>query len=1150
MTTYAGGPDQIRGIVKNLLSNALLEAVSTATGAANWTEAGGYAGLPAPGANNTGSLALDSSGEQEAGSKLDLEILRAGPAGEPGIGVGGVWKERADSATGYRGQEPPQAISEQLFLKYTTTAGKYATRDACTLLDGTVLVVYEQPGVGASNYRTTVERRAAGSRAWEGTERTVYSGTGAQGYRYPCLIPVSSEMVLCAQWVNNADNTKAQVRLFQSTDQGASWKIHTAAALAESITIADYTPGELRGAYNPKTGNFVLFGELHYTGISVHIDDRIAQWASSTGGTRFSLVNLSDGDRPSGTASSVGGGIRPRVVYADGGFVVSFITYDTLDTGSYATAQRIASAYAGLSYDADGSDAIAQRVIFYTGEFATRTYGTPAGSTAIPCLDLAVSDTGLIYMIARQDNVTKDSGAIGQIPIMVSEDSGRTWPAMGKSAVSAIGSFDGAACIYNATDIGETLERVCITWSEGQLLALHNFATSGSAAASIGILHLGGHSDLCLPGEEPFKGHRDRTAYEHSYIPIVLPAATGMFATVTATGSAAVGDSTTSDRFRLQVTTLSSSSQQHYWRAATAPPGTIAEGFTAEVHVQYSSGDDAPNGQVGLRATVADGTNDYSVRLDFGEDGYRLYDINNTAYVAAATAVDMQTGVAIRLSISEGTCTVYHRLLEDDPAHDRQWTQGVTTTSLVNNTSSPNAAHLFRFGHLNPASTTTKVTEWYFLGYVSDEYNGAGLHSPPTNPDDLPPIAIAGAGRRSYLAKGLYLTTKGGVAHYGDDYTIDARAQWGIANLDPAIEGSPAVQFRSQSDGADMLIVWDLSPTAETELMPGEVLCFALVNTNVDQITVYTGDDASPTVYTEVLSGIRTSRSLRDLDMIRNGSAVRPLGSAPAGTRFIHRNEAAGGTAKITSLGLPADVVYRKIERNTAGVWTGPSTATQPIPVLNLADVDASDPTTGTVDIHMPHILGVWMNTSLTPIRKIRLKIHAQDTADGDFRIGAALFGTILPFGWQQHNTQDRIRQLNVDMRTTQSGRRHHRHLGPGRFRFRFNWTMLAALAVDGTESPSPGYVTATSDSGAPAVGGVENTLFDLVALAEELEGAPCLLIMDADKGPPNSRGYTEYNRRWSYGRIVSEEINRRMLYGDELQPVDELPELAFEEEI
>ena len=1107
------------------------------SGDSTYTQAGPFAGLAEPAAGNTGSLALDTSGDQVADSALNFQILQGGYP-EPGIGAAGIWKRSADSATSYRGFEPPTIITDQLVLQYDSGSVEFANRGIATLPDGTVLALYEE-NVSGSTYRTTIQRRPAGSRVWDTATKYILS-SASDGHRFPCLIVISNDLVLVAQWVDDTAGTKAQIEVYASTDQGLSWAPYAVAALADAVSTSTYTVGELAGAYNPTTGGIVLFGELTASTSTV-IHNRIGQWASSRLGTRFDLIQISDGEL---SGQSFAGGVRPRVVSSGGAFIVIYIGYDQSLVQSSLITQRIPNARSPISFKFDtsgGSVAVAIRRISHVGDFniATKLYQQSGGADA-SCA-LVVGGDNTLYLTARQDNITNEAASEGVWVLMATENHGVTWYMPGVSEKTVGGAL--SSVWWNAGREDLTPERVHMTWSEGQLLAVCNWATvAGTVDDTISILALGGHTTLCLPARVPFQGPGDRVSYEVTWLPIDQPATWADWTLTVGTGTAGLGEDTALNRMRLRVTTTAAGGQSHYW-THSGLLGTVDEGITVEIHVNYGAGDAAPNNQAGVRVQVADGTDDYAIRVDLGTDGYRIYDIHAGGYIGATVTANTDSGVALRVSLGRGKCAVYHRDLAASPAHDREWTLGDSSGSLTNDTASPAAANDLRFGHLNAASSTDKIVDWYAALNVDDKYNGAGLYDAPTNPDDLLPIAVSGAGARVYLADGLYLSGRGGFAHYGDTYDIATRYRYGIRELDPAISPSPARPWRSTADGVVADIAWDLSNTGELEQCENEYHFIAIVGCNIKNFSVATGNTSG--TYTDVLANKSTARDLAGLDFIRVGGSVRPATTAAAGTRFIHRNELAGCTVVLDD--GAGKIRYRTVIHNSAGVWTGNASSSLK-PRISLDGVASDDPATGTLDIWLCNVLAIWTEDAVSSYRYLRLRIPSQSTADGYYQIGTVLVGCVQPFSFSPERAEV-THGYNISFRATQAGRRSHRKLGPVQRRYRLNWPSVDMSQLDGT-GPDPDYIQATQVGTPPAAGVPSGTLYALQGLVEEMGGAPGVLI-HRDDTDSTKRVHNEYGRHWIYGRVVSDELTRRVRLGrGELDAVEALSELVFEEEV
>jgi hypothetical protein len=1089
----------------------------------SYTQAGAESGLAEAASGNTGSLALVSSGEQTSGTTLDVQINRSGYPAVGGAGAQMVWKNRADAGTLYRGLEQPATITEQSLLLYDAGSTERAARDICTLPDGTQLALFET-SLGGSTYRGQVIRKPAGSDTWDtGGITAVITGGAGNGYRYPCLIPVSNDLVLCVAWKYDSAGVYVQLVVYKSTDQGSTWTLHSDGALESGALLllsAYNSVGEIRGAYG--NGEILLLAEFNATSPSTIINNRVMQLSSTDLGRSFDIVATSTG------GGDNAGGIRPRVVHVGGVFLVSWICATHSGgtvTGEDVRAVRIPSSTVNINFNTSSGIEVLRDVGNFdnvTENFVASTGGGYASQS------MCVADDGAVYLTARVDQ-DDEAAALGHWCIVVSYDAGQTWQAIGKGAASVAtgGDYNGAAW-WRSDVLTTSPERVHITYHQGRIVALCNWITSaGVIDDSLSLLYLGGQSTLTLPSYAPYPSDTKRIAYESTYCPADLPAVHLDYTVGVGTGSADVAEDASLNKLRLRIQTSTTGSTAYYVTAT--PPGTVAEGITAEAHLTYLTGDSTPNNQVGIRLRLADGVNDYTVRIDMGTSGYRVYDVNAAAYAAALVSVDMTAGVALRVSLNAGSVAVYHRPLATNHGHDRAWVTGSTATGLTNNTGSPAASNDFRWGHLAGATTTSKTSYWYLASYTSDEYNGAGLADGFTNPDELTGIPVTGPGGRAYLGRYVYAHGVSGYAHSGDDYTISAEYRYGIRNIDPRIEPSPQRTWRTTADSNLTEIAWRIDEGLGALAAPGNELLFIyLQGVNFDEWVLKTHNGSTWSNLTPVT---RNSAGLQSLPFTRAASTIIPAGSA-TGSRYIAFNELVGGTVDLGGGKL------RKIVRNTEGIWKGASVGATKRPTIWLAGVDGTEATSGNCDIWAPRMYCAVMRTSPGTIyRGYKLTISNQATADGYYEIGALAIGWVQPFGYDNSADRELSTELRTQITEAGSGIRFSRVDGLPRRAVALRWSTLIPTADWQGLTPDPAYRLATDTAGADPVALRHDALEMLEGVLRETEGAhvPIVYLPRITKGPPDTE-CSSSPARSLYGRIVGTSYTREVAQGNEAE--------------
>ena len=1085
----------------------------------SYTEAGPEPGTVDPDDTNRGTLALVSSGEQASGSSIEIEVVRGGFAGLGESGAALAWKNTADSSSSWRGSEVPTLITEQRLIEFDNGTTERIVRDACTLPDGTVIVLYEQ--ASGSNYQGRVQVLSAGSDTWSGTAYVVYSGADG-GPQFPCLIPVSANLVLLAVWWHDENGAHANVRIYASTTAGTSWSLYSRAALTAGISLdasTGATLGQLNGAHNPATGETILFSELIDNGATT-VESGIVQWASSDIGNTFELVAAIEDSAPASKPWL--GGLAPRVVVSQGWFVLTVVGYDQGDISTKILADRLSSAYTPtLFYDGTAARQILEHV-------GTVTVGSPSSMDTADHA-LWVTPTDEIYSTGRVHNATA-TDQDSQWQIKRSLDGGRTWQAVSRAQLNDNG---GAGAWWNASDVNSSPTRCAATWREGRALVFCNFTTTPAATDdTIALISLGGHSDLCLPAYRGNANRRDRTAWMITYLPFELPQNVNWTAGA-ATGSAALGEDSALNKLRVRVTTTSAGAQSHWWQQDLGSAATTVErGATVEAHFSYLAGDSTPNAQVGLRLEVGDAGNSYTVRVDVGTSGIRAYDVNAAAYIAAQTNVDTSAGVAIRLCVAKnvsgtsGRCSLYYRSLSANPGHDRRWTLAASSTTLTDGGS---GVLDVRWGHLTAATTTDKTSHWFFVGYAYDLYTAPSLASGLTNPDDLAGIPVPGAGYRAYLADGLYVN---GVSGYGvreDAYTAAARYRYGVRNLDPRIEPSPQRTWRTTADSNITEIAWRIDEGLGELASPGNELLFIyLQGVNFDEWVLKTHNGSTWSNLTPVT---RNSTGFQSLPFTRAASTIIPAGSA-TGSRYIAFNELVGGTVDLGGGKL------RKIIRNTEGIWKGASVGATKRPTIWLAGVDGTEATSGNCDIWAPRMYCAVMRTSPGTIyRGYKLTISNQATADGYYEIGALAIGWVQPFGYDNSADRELSTELRTQITEAGSGIRFSRVDGLPRRAVALRWSTLIPTADWQGLTPDPAYRLATDSAGADPVALRHDALEMLEGVLRETEGAhvPIVYLPRITKGSPDTE-CSSSPARSLYGRIVGTSYTREVAQGNEAE--------------
>jgi hypothetical protein len=251
---------------------------------------------------------------------------------------------------------------------------------------------------------------------------------------------------------------------------------------------------------------------------------------------------------------------------------------------------------------------------------------------------------------------------------------------------------------------------------------------------------------------------------------------------------------------------------------------------------------------------------------------------------------------------------------------------------------------------------------------------------------------------------------------------------------------------------------------------------------------------------------------------------VAPLkgGATHKAGRYIWAGELVGATWKDTK-----DVVYREIVENTSGAWTDETAA---VPSLRLGGVDDTEATSGECEIWTPNIIAI--RHEVTAYRRYwRLRIPAQLTARGHYRLGQLVIGRIHTFGRQYEHGYSVTVTPQVSVTRGPSGSSRARQLGRALRSWEIGWTepVDASRALDA--DPVPDYVTGST--GGTPLASPADTLRSLAGQLGQQGGAasPVLFLPKIDRGTGTQ--LISDPSMWLWGRVVSAATRTNVL-GDE----------------
>lgn len=867
--------------------------------------------------------------------------------------------------------------------------------------------------------------------------------------------------------------TNIQLRTYISDDSGTSWVPGQKGCLSSPIDSTAYIPGRIRAAY--LLDQVALIGHVQTVSSP---EDQIWQWASDDLGTTFDSVSqLTGHDRA-----------YPDVVTHNNTLVVVYISETASSGSSYpAYCRVIGSAYESLDDaqhylcqpDSDSMDWGNQSSgVFANGEVA-----------------LWSDEDGRLWVIGR-DHATAEN----ELMTRTSEDGGVSWVDPGTGPAAA----DGVAT-WRARDLARYPEGLAACAHRGRAFLAHQPGATTTYAPSLCGFWLGGYTSVCLAQEAASEiGPLTVAGFTHTYVPYDYPEATGSGVPVwtrsTSTGTRAL------TLYGLHLTTAAGQAERY----DASPSGTSAQGITAVVDCRHEAG----TGLLQLR--LYDGTtNTYEVAVWVTDTSISLRDVGAGSEIASVSTTDAD-GAAVQILIDMRNNDVTASYRPVNASGDRKWTLIGTTGSLTPVAAS--STNRLRFGQ-----GESSETYWRLVEFSSDSYTERGIYG-QDNWSDL--LGRSYMPTPVWLDGGLHLQAIDGPTFRNDWWKSAPVFSYPISAVFPDVAGSPRRPWRSTTDTVQQDIEITLGDV-HTYLM-GSLASVFFGDTNFGTAELHGQDNAG--VWTNL--GTLDRRIQTGLAYGRSDRMIRP--TSAGGTtvaNYLHRNILEGSYFAMSDGG--EGKVVRRISTNEPGIWN-PSLSSLQTRIL-LEEVDNTEPTSATDG-------ELWSkdSTHVVPIttryKKLRIRIPAQDTAEGYFRIGTLLIGHMVPIGgYLQQYGWGRVVDWAYDYETVegQTGIRTVRELGPARRAAEVSW--VDGVETTGLTEADPSWILGWA--GGQAVAVPADVPWSMPGLIERLRGAKTPLVyLPAFSPPPNGSTIVHITDRTRqlYGRVVSEQVGFKNVVGDE----------------
>mgnify|MGYP003664488724 CR=1 FL=1 len=889
----------------------------------------------------------------------------------------------------------------------------------------------------------------------------------------PCLVELPNGRLLCIFW--RQSSAGFNLRTYYSDDSGTTWTPGQKGALSAPILTAAHTPGRLRAAY--LNGQICLVGHM----LDSAPFDEIWQWASNDLGATFTYVDeLADVDRS-----------YPDIVEHNGTLVVVYVSNYATAGATYTPWCRVlGSAYATLS--------LASPVLCQAAADSMDWGSQSGGVFNSGEMSIWRDEDDRLWIMGRDHQ----GGINTDVATRTSDDGGSSWvdPGGGPSAGDGVSTWRGQ-------DADTYPRSLTVCAHRGRAMVAHQCAANpGTLGPSIMAAFVGGYTSVCMPQETGTAPTPLTVAgFVVTWLPYDFPENVGntvvppVWALPTSTGARSLGS------LGLHLTTAGGQQESYPTSAIT---GTIAEGLYVLAEVRVESG----TATIELRTSDATPLQ-YLIEARATTSQVQLWDSTALADLGTVATTDAANKfIQILVELRGATAKMWYR--PSVASGDRKWILVGQSAAVAS----------------SPATTSNRIqwgqgasceTYWRLVAYSADQYTERGLYGQDNFSDLL---------GRSYMPSpvwvdgGTRIHAVDGPPFRHDDWTISPTYEYPVSNIFPDVAGSPRRAWRSVGEVQQDIVV----PIGGT-----------ITDTMGALIGVYLGDanfgkaeldgQTSGGAWVKIADIDRSIQT--GLNWTRKDRMVRPGSPGNGVEQYLHENTLAGSYFAFPGEG-EAQIV-RKIETNSRGVYR-PITSSMGTRIL-LVDVDETEGGIGSGG-------EIWSKDSLTVVpltaayKAFRLRIPAQDTYEGHFRIGSMVIGSFYPLGgYAQQYGWGRQIDWSTDWEQVEgrTGIRTVRALGPTRRAAEVQW-------VDGVETSrlgeaSPSWVLGWVGGEPIAVQG--DVPWSLPGLMEQLQGATTPVVFaPAVSLPANGTAAVDVTDRsyLLYGRITTESIQGTTVVGSE----------------
>lgn len=671
--------------------------------------------------------------------------------------------------------------------------------------------------------------------------------------------------------------------------------------------------------------------------------------------------------------------------------------------------------------------------------------------------NLVADEAGVLWAVG----VDLDAGSTQTVYTFRSSDGGATWTV-------------GDKCL-TLDDASTNLHHIRATWQGGRLfLVSAHDASPATADDSLSALWLGGYSTVTRPEQTAYPQYGMSVGFTRDYVPFDLPENTGTVWTAGSSGTPTV--TLTASGLRVQ---HGGGTDTQNWTAA--PTTTLESGAILEFAVKVIAGKAAGV----VRITDGVGVS-YTARVEVTPTAIVLKDDVAGSTIATVTTTAGASGVIVRLDVGEATTgKVYAWYAPLSTGTRRAFVEIGSSTALTSGSSTTAVIQL-----VTPSGNAT--TDAYFTrwSYAVMRETSAVLFAGQTNPQAL--TGRAWSSVPVFVDDELYVSATHGPTKPGNVWNVDTRYDYPATAITVDVAASPRVGWRSTQVAVDEEIVWELSSTlSQSSRNLGPTLGLAVFGANWRTGTLYGRDGLgtwNQVAVIDAASGQDSCPFTREGDTI----IVNTGGSGGAADYVRH------GALIGSYLDCGSGNVYR-IEAHSEGAWT---TSTTKHPRFKVSGTAAAHATSGTCAVVSRDHLTIVHDVA--KYNAYKLVIDAQDTYEGDLRIGTLVLGAFFLFGTPYAFGRMREHDPGTELYETRARTRRTIQRAPSRRAVTFDWGDWVNARQALTASNAPDYLHAAT-GGAEPVATRADTAQSLATLIAYSTRGPDLPVVYCERIPKSA---------------------------------------------